>query len=998
MTAVENDTAVLMSAAPTLKELVKAVGSFAHNPSLPLPDDLIQVVEAFLYNRTDKSDENAADKVHDELLTIFKQDVAHDPTRYAAFIALLRHLRPLIGQSAKILQWFELLLPVLAHLSQEKDLASECRRVVLDILTDGDGNDTGSLTQGAAIPVAEKIICLWFQEVELLRKSTDALRDFREKHIRETLLLYGKKRPKDFMAIMDQYVCNSSLRASSLLLLSSFVQSQPPHLYLILQTPLFENLLNCLQMDTSTTIVSLALTVLTMVLPHVPSSLVPHLPTLFNVYARLLFWERELSVHVTTEEGMDRASPLNTNDWELCPFSSDIDDTAVPQLLNYFTILYGLYPINFMDYIRKPQRYLRHAEAPDADVIEVQPTEIRHASERFRECHLLHENFYTLTIDSEKTDFGRWIKSEPAEVVADCMALRQLPDEISDALPVNLSQILNPDGDETDKGDKESALLSNSSNIGTLSLWDIRRSSGSSLSQLGSAYLVNPTVARHSSQSSHQSKRDSSDNRAFENEADNPALSRQLATSNSQTQLQDLINSNKAVKSSLHQSLANDSVPSLSLSHHDSISENPSSHFHLNPPTSSTQPYDTTANDKRSKLLRYVYLLYNDLVFERFLKQQHLTHIGELRRRHVREAASEAETQNIITANKHLKQRLEEAKKAEIQAKAEAEKSRTLAKKWEADIFNKLKALREEQKKWNAERSALQVGLKAVKEEAEHLRTLVCEVEVRELRLKQNIQSADINFGELERLRSEVARLTESERNHQAGEAERQAAMTQSAQADGRARLAEMKLASRELDFQKTRDLYQLQIAALNLKLQEGLRTGRERQVENLKVQFDKALEASRAVQTEMKKRIHELSRKNTELQTKFFGIEAKNTTSKSTIPSSMDDEDDHSSNSSSSQGFISRRRDSFVEPEPFKASSYNATPPLEPLTPASTQIQPSALQGADLSSPDKGSSSPTERYFGRGGIQNSRKDKKEKKEERGRKKSTGMRSIRGFV
>ncbi|KAI0548539.1 hypothetical protein F4679DRAFT_311274 [Xylaria curta] len=972
-----------MSTAPTPKELVKAVCTFARAPSLPLPDDIVQIIETFLYEHAEKWDENTADKVHDELLSIFRHNIAHDPSRYAAFVALLRHLRPLIGQPAKILQWFELLLPVLGHLSREKDLASETQRIVLDILTEGDGKDTSPFARDAATPVAEKMIFLWFQEAELTRQSPDALQDFKERHLRETLLLYGKKRPKDFMAVIDQFVCKASHRARSLLLLSSFVQSQPPHLHLILETPLFGHLLACLQRDTSTTTISLALTVLTMVLPHAPSSVVPHLPTLFNIYARLLFWERELSIHVTAEDRTERSMP-NSPDWEISSFSSDVDDTTISQLLNYFTILYGLYPINFMDYIRKPQRYLRHAEVSDADV-EVQPTEIRHASEQFRRCHLLHENFYTLTIDSEKTDFGRWIKSDPAEVVADCLALRQSPDELPSTLSLDLAQMLSSDGEGWDKEDKEPALLSSSTNLETTGLGDIRRSSGSSLSQFGSGSRNDPTLVRNPSQSSHRSNRDSSSTRLSENDNDGSSLARQLATSNSHTQLQDLMNSNKVVKSSLHQSLTNDSVPSLLLSHRESIPEKTSPQPHSDPPGSNMQLPDTMVNQKETKLLRYIYLLYNDLVFERFLKQQHLTHIGGLRRQHVREAASEAETQNIITANKHLKQRLEEAKKAETQAKTEAEKSRTLAKKWEADLFNKLKALREEQKKWNTERATLQVELKAVKDEAEALRTLLCEVEVREARLKQSIQSADINFGELERLRSEVAELTKSERNYQAEEAERQAAMTQAAEADNRAQAAELRLAAREFDFKQIQTQYQSQITELDSKLQEALVSGGERNIESLKSQFNAALEASRATHTEIRNRMQELSRKNNELQTKIFNLESQIPTTKPPVSQLVDTEDDFSSGSNSPPGPKTRRRQSSSGPGLFKATSYNATPPLEPLTPAENP------------STNEGITSPTpERHFGRVGSQNFRKDKE--KEEKERKKPTGLRGIRGFV
>lgn len=67
-------------------------------------------------------------------------------------------------------------------------------------------------------------------------------------------------------------------RAQTLTLLCEFVQSQPPHLHVVLETSLFDNIVCCLQYDTSTTVVTLAVTALTMLLPNVPSSLVPYLP------------------------------------------------------------------------------------------------------------------------------------------------------------------------------------------------------------------------------------------------------------------------------------------------------------------------------------------------------------------------------------------------------------------------------------------------------------------------------------------------------------------------------------------------------------------------------------------------------------------------------------------------------------------------------------------------------------------------------------------------
>ncbi|KAI8963830.1 Hamartin protein-domain-containing protein [Daldinia sp. FL1419] len=989
-----------MSSAPTLRELTKAIHAFIPTAKYPLPDDLVEIIEAYL-NKHEKFDESISDKVNDELLSLFHKDVAQVPSRYTAFVALLRRLRPIIGQPSKTFQWFDLLLLVLNHLNQERGLASEVEGVLLEILTADDSNDPSTPTGGAAPKLAERILLLWLDEYEAIGKSPDAMTEFKEKQLRKTLLHYGKRRPKDLLTVLSLYVVKKPYRAHALSFLGIFVQSQPPHLHLILQTPLFNNLVNCLQLDTSTTIVSLALTALTMILPHMPSSLVPHLPTLFNIYARLLFWERELSAETWVDTDPDRRLSPNAVAWEKLAYSSSFDDTAIPQLLHYFTVLYGLYPINFMDYIRKPQRYLRHAEVFDADDIEVQPTEIRHASERFRQCHLLHENFYTLTIDSEKTDFGRWIKSEPAEVVADCVALYR-PSEVFPAQ--NVSNVIHGihERDEPEKGSHESALLSGSYSFGNPTLSSLHgetpRNAGSTFAESITSGRVQSAVLRQSSISSHRSNRDSSSPRPFGMDSESPTLSRQIVPSASQTQLQDLLNSNKAIKSGLHQSMPNDSVPSLSLSYHESISDAPVSQLQSNPQQANISSSPTEGNSAQiAHLQRQILLLYNDLTFERFMKQQHLTHMGELRRRHVREAASEAETQNLIIQNRQLKQQVKNAKESEIQAKKESEKSRALSKKWEADLTAKLRILREEQKKWNAEGNSLRTELDAAKCEAEKLRLLVCEAEVRELGLKQNMQTVEISVGELERLRKDVERLTESERNYQAKETERQLSVTRAAEADSRAEVLEMKLKACESDTQKTHDTYRSQIEVLNAKLQDLLGDGTGRNPESLKLQLENALAASRAQHTELKDRITALTKKNAALQANI--LELQSTISNLTKPDTQqaDPELDLSSDSGSPVAHWKRQQRGFSEPETFEPTSYNATPPLEPYNIGAELGRRPSTPLIDPLTTGKGS--PTaERYFGRGGVQNLRKDKKEKKDDKERKKSVGLRGIRGFV
>ncbi|KAI0132511.1 Hamartin protein-domain-containing protein [Xylariales sp. AK1849] len=1000
-----------MASAPSLKELTKAINAFVPTATLPLPDDLVEIIEGYL-SKHEKLDESVAEKLDEELISIYQKDVLGTPARYGPFLNILRRFRTVIANPDRTLRWWELLEPYLQVLAQEKGLAAEGQDAVLAILTADEVSDPENPVGSAAGTLAEKLLTLWLDECEVAGRAEDALTNFRERQLRNTLIIYGKKRPRDFMTMLDRFLAKKDRRCRTLHLMSDFIRNRPPHLHQILQTPLFGSLINCLQLDTSTTVVSLALTVLTMVLPHMPSSLVPHLPTLFNIYARLLFWQRELS---STELGVDvtadrRLSP-SAAAWEKSSYSPDFDDTAILHLLNYFTILYGLYPINFMDYIRKPQRYLRHAEVPNSDDIEVQPTEIRHASEQFRQCHVLHENFYTLTIDSEKTDFGRWIKSEPAEVVADCMSLRQTIEATADSLSSHFGMPEPPMlsiKDDIDKDGHEAALLSRSVPLGVSPSGVIQNDSWRSSQPVpvGSptSSRVQSTVFRQSSHSSHQSYRDSSSTRLSVRAGDSPTL----PAVGSYTQLQDMIDSNKAIKSGIRQSLANDSVPSLALSHQDSISER---HMSVARPNLHSMDTPISANESSNgagvhHLYRQILLLHNDLTFERFMKQQHLTHMGELRRRQVREAASEAETQNLIMANRNLKKRLEEAKKTEIQVKRDSERSRTVAKKWEADLSTRFRNLREEQKKWVTEGNTLRDHLDKAKTETDALRKLICDAEVRELGWKQKLQYVEASASEMERLKQEVDSLTESRRKFEAQEIERQATISKAAEADSRVEMLKMQLTARETESRQTNDIYQSQIVVLNAKLQEALKGGvRERDPDRLEAQMQDILAASRTQQAALKRRLTDLTRNNTALNATILELQSTMPTrSRSDPQRSTSPEVDMSitpPENGSPLSFRNRQHRGFSDTT-FEAvsyaMSYNPTKPLEPFD---AVLRPSTPSIADGSGSIGGKTSPTmERYHGRGGVQNVvKKDKRDKNSDnKDKKKAGGIRGIRGFV
>ena len=711
----------------------------------------------------------------------------------------------------------------------------------------------------------------------------------------------------------------------------------------------------------STSVISSALTALIMLLPHMPSSLVPHLPALFNIYARLLFWNAGES------EIVDSPTPDadSSKTWEVCTNVPGVDDASIAHLANYYTILYGLYPLNFMEYIRKPLRYLRHANAANAEDFDIQATELRDQSDKFRRQHLLHPNFYTLTLEAEKTDFGRWIKSEAAEVVADCMALCLPSDPLTEmslepaSIPVVSSPSVVVDAEKTEP---DAALLSN------VLTQDILMDSVSA--RVNSSTSLQ-TMTRHDSHSSLMSAgKDLTRVRSHDSDAD----SQPVVKSPSQTQLQNLIQSNKAIKSGLHAPSTHDSDGSGPPSHRDSLNE-PVSHTSVaqtNFFQSSTSP-DT--NSQVAHLQRQNLMLQNDLSFERYQKQQHIVHIGELRRKQVAQAATEAETQNLLMTNRNLKSRYEEAKKAEMQVRKESEKSRALAKKWEADLSAKLKNLREQSKETNSELQRVRRELDDATKECDQLRKLVCVGEVKELNWKQNSQSEELHNSEVNKLKAEVDRLTVSERDNQAKEQERLEALESAMVTEQKAESLHAQLAARDVELRRAKKLYEAQVRELHSSFSEAQKqqgpksngNGNGNSKVSSKVDLESMMAGSRLKQAEMEKQYDTLMRKYTALQSSLLDMQSGATPEQIKLEASsvpMAGGESFSKPGTSQSKSIPRSRglsNSDLMPD---GTSYNVTPPLKEQAMTSPGQRPVTSSGIEIGAT---AASPDQRYFGRG-------------------------------
>ncbi|RCI08532.1 hypothetical protein L249_8951 [Ophiocordyceps polyrhachis-furcata BCC 54312] len=953
------------------QHLSKAVIASLTQPVLPLPENTLDAIAVYL-DHHDKHDSADLDRLQDELSAIFEKHARGNLAASAPWIAIVWRLLPALPASDRIWPWFESCKGLLDRPGIVLDeVIAALVQLIEHYQPSSEENDS------VTIPIIDVLLSISITRLYPALAQGNTSHEYNDKIVRRALKSFGKKRPKEFFAAVDAYFVRKQHRHASLRLLCDFIHEKPPHLHQVLHTSIFFNLLTCLQHDASTTVVSSALTVLIMLLPHMPNSLVPHLPTLFNIYARLLFWDRDRS---RAAEAFADDAVLQSRGWEACAYDADIDDFDVPQLPNYYTILYGLYPINFMDYIRKPQRYLRHANISNPDDIEIQPTEMRHRSERFRRCHLLHSNFYTMTIDSEKTDNSRWIKSEAAEVLVACMELYYPADLRGPPPPMP--------GSTVEKDVNEPAPWAAAE--GTLDSWRNSQLTSTDSEAEASNPPLSATLRRRVSHPSQAECRHATDQGQA---ADSPAMAAQSTHSpSSQGQLQDLIRSNKVIKSGLHQSLANDSVPSLSLSHQEPATQMPAT---MPQPAANSPPGPTVLGTQLANLQRRVLMLENDLSFERYVKQQHMAHIGELRRRQMVEAASEAETQNLIMLNRNLKSRCEEAKKAERQILKESERSRALAKKWESDLAGKLKLLRDESKKAGAELDALRRQLEESTGECEKLRKLVCDGEVKELNLQQSMQSVEIQKTEVDRLREQVEELTKSGHDQHTRELEREAALRSSAAAEAKVETMRMELAARKHDGDRERDLLRDQVTELQAQLAEA-QGERARPGSNSNLAMESAFAASRAKQAELQKQYNLLMRKYTALQSSLLDMQSEAAAASAATATGI--------------GMATRG-------PPGQEAADRSESECQPLSPVRTEAttthdnnssrapRPVSYAGVPTSASAAEGSVSSERHFGGRLHSRSRKEARDKggKEEgsgkaKKEKKPSGLRGIRGFV
>lgn len=848
-----------------MRETLKALSTTLAAPAsqYPLPEELRDTIDRFL-EKYDAIDDADSQRFHDELMSLYSKHVAGNPANLGPFLSVLRAVRPALTGGTRLGEWWDLVLkPTIDSVGHKRREVESAKELLLSFLIHEADDDKDKGNEGARLSdlFLRKTLDVYLartkvpSETEHIASPED---DYVSNEVESVLVAFGRKQPKELLLAVDELFVQKRYRIQALILLNAFVRLQTPHLHVVLETQLIQHLEKCLLIDTSSSVVGQALVVLIMFLPHITSALTSdhHLPRLFLIYSRLICWDKFgnpsdiASADSALEDDVSDSSDDEEPDpaWEQLQHAPDHGESTPPTaLLHYFTFLYGLFPLNFMSFIRKPRKLLKSMNFPGADDFDLDPDLLHSRTEPYRRVHLMHPNMFSTTIEDELTE-NRWLDSDPADVVIECMELCvAVSTTLEDPGPPPTSKL--PDLPVPPIPESDFALDDGATaNDATVS-WRNTQST-----MVASSATSQPDSLEH---------------------PDLPENAKSVTSASPLLQCKDVIESPtlppaKEIRRRQNFLSAPSAAPQR-LTLHTPNANNFAQM--ISAPGSPTLP--DFQNLSMAALQREIMLLRNDLNFERYLKAQHSAHIGQMQRKHIKEATAEADTQNLINTNKTLKAKLAKMNEQYAQLKKETLTRRNQTQNWERELTGKVKSYREESKSRQGEEETLRFELKKVQTDFEHLKKIVENAETKELRAKQRTEALELELQDYGNVRQELDAAQDKISEYENQNKELHSLIQQRNELRHDLELTHMRLNSRELERERTVKAYERRIMELESRLQSAekgaIKPGQL--PPSMQQMVDSVIAQNNSKMANMKKMYHRLQEQKMELEMEYHEL-----------------------------------------------------------------------------------------------------------------------------
>jgi hypothetical protein len=834
----------------TIKDATKAlqVHFSAAKPAPSLPAEARRMLQHFVDQHDGQLSDEESLRANQELKSFWEHQVGESPQKSGAFCGVLKELRPAITAEADIWDWWRTVIkPVISATGHRKQALDDAQDFLIGSMVHRNEETDNENSSRLSNRLCNELFSIYiaktrqiFDDDVLVAPENAQI----AQQVENVLIAFGKKRTYDFFVNIGDLVRVASCRLQALNLLSTFLRSQAPHTYTAIDTPLVEDILKCLMNDTSTTVLSVALTCLVMLLPHIPGPIGTHLPRLCLVYSRLLCWERfsplstnaqkdlvtDDRVDADSEDERDPGDVGIDKSWEVLRPDVDVVETTVPELLSYFTYLYGLYPLNFMSYVRKPRKFLKNLEIPGADDFDLDQAVIRSRTDQYREVHLMHSNFYNMTPEEELTD-PKWSKLEPADVVAECNALYN-----------NKRLVL------ASPGPPPTSKLPEIPPFPPLSVQNTpSRPSGSN--------QISPVASQTSLRSGISWR-----------ETNMPSLSAQTTEAESP-----LLGPQGSDEDHLRMHSKSGATNTPSVMGGDVFQESGNGGSIRASKDKLEAPPTNLAY-----LQREITLLRNDLNFERWHKAQYSQHIGQLSRRNVKDATAEAETLNLINANRALKKQLEHIRNAREATLKDSALTRKQANNMESHMLDRLRSMKKEQETWMHETAELT----RIRSESKQLRDLLVAAEARELNKSHELELLQRDMGQLQTVQAQLHEAGQRMREYEYREFEFERAKRETEILQNEKKTLQLKLNRREQDSERLKHALTSRIAELEARVDPsddyGVHSPSQAPSQDTQMLIQRAVADSQQKLTQLKKAHSRLLEKFTDLELEYQSVKSQ--------------------------------------------------------------------------------------------------------------------------
>ncbi|CAH2316095.1 hamartin isoform X1 [Pelobates cultripes] len=202
--------------------------------------------------------------------------------------------------------------------------------------------------------------------------------------------------PAHLLDKINEYLSKAPTRLQTLSLLGHVVRRQPSWNHKLSQATVLQSLLKCLKIDTDVVVLTTGLLVLITVLPMIPQSGKQYLHEYFDIFGRLSAWCLK--------------NPGRVPDVCLVHLHASV--------YALFHRLYGMYPCNFVSFLRSHYSMKENLETFE-EIVKPMMEHVR-----------IHPELVTGSKDHE-LDPGRWKRLETHDIVIECAKISLDPSEAS---------------------------------------------------------------------------------------------------------------------------------------------------------------------------------------------------------------------------------------------------------------------------------------------------------------------------------------------------------------------------------------------------------------------------------------------------------------------------------------------------------------------------------------------------------------------------------------